>query len=167
MYILVYTMWILEVINELKRNHVQFAVVGGYAVALHGAVRGTVDLDLVVAINLDNLVLVERAMVRLGLKSRLPVTAKDIFKFRTEYIEKRNLIAWSFVDYSNPSRVVDIVITHNLNSKQTVSISILGRKVPVLSIKELIKMKKKSARPQDLEDVSALEEIYEKNKTNS
>jgi hypothetical protein len=38
-------MFILKVVKALNAYKVHYAVVGGYAVALHGAVRGTVDLD--------------------------------------------------------------------------------------------------------------------------
>jgi len=41
-------MFILRVIEALKGHRVAYAIVGGYAVALHGAVRGTVDIDIIV-----------------------------------------------------------------------------------------------------------------------
>lgn len=156
-------MWFLNAIQKLKDNDVAFAVAGGFAVALHGAVRGTVDLDIVILIDLENLKRAEKALSQLNLKSRIPVTATEVFKFRKEYIEKRNLIAWSFVNYKNPSQVVDIIITHDLKKMKSQNISIQGIKVPVLSLKALIQMKKEAGRPQDLEDVKALEEIDEKN----
>ena len=156
-------MWFLDIIQKLEDNKLDFAVAGGFAVALHGAVRGTVDLDIVIAVNLENLSKAEKALNELGLKSRIPVTASDVFKFRKEYIEKRNLIAWSFVNYKNPSQVVDIIITHDLKKMTSKKISIHGIKVPVLSIKSLIKMKTEAGRPQDIEDIKALKEIDEKN----
>lgn len=36
-------MWFLDVTKKLKDMDIDFAVAGGFAVALHGAVRGTVD----------------------------------------------------------------------------------------------------------------------------
>lgn len=152
-------MWFLKAIQKLKSYDVQFAVAGGFAVALHGAVRGTVDLDIVVLIDSNNFKKVENALIELGLTSRIPVTASDVFKFRKEYIEKRKLIAWSFVNYKNPSQVVDIIITHDLKKMKSENISIQGIKVPVLSKKSLIQMKKDAGRPQDLEDIKALEAI--------
>jgi hypothetical protein len=41
-------MFIIKVVESLERNKINYAVVGGYAVALHGVVRGTVDLDLII-----------------------------------------------------------------------------------------------------------------------
>ncbi|MES2770311.1 MAG: hypothetical protein V4596_14305 [Bdellovibrionota bacterium] len=45
-------------------------------------IRGTVDLDIVISINLDNLKRAEKTLKELNLTSRIPVTAEDIFKFR-------------------------------------------------------------------------------------
>jgi predicted nucleotidyltransferase len=154
-------MWVFEVVAKLKDKKVEFAVAGGYAVALHGAIRGTIDLDLVVTIDEKNLMRTESALHELGLSSRLPVTAKDIFQFRKEYIEKRNIIAWSFIDSKNPSHVVDIIITHNLKSIQKIQITTGGIKIPVVAISSLIAMKKLAGRPQDLEDIKALRQLNE------
>lgn len=156
-------MWILEAVKELQKNKVQFAIAGGYAVALHGAVRGTVDLDLVVVLTLENLEKLQNTCHSLGLQSRIPVLAKEIFSFREEYIEKRNLIAWSFVDKKNSAKVIDIIITHNLKTMGTKTVTIHGVKVPLVNIKSLIAMKRDAGRPQDLEDIKALEALDEKN----
>ena len=43
-------MLLFRVTDALKKSGVKFAIVGGYALALHGAVRGTVDLDLVISL---------------------------------------------------------------------------------------------------------------------
>ncbi len=138
----------------------RYAIVGGHAVALHGAVRGTVDIDLAIAWNRKNLVAAEKALNQVGLVSRLPVTAGDIFNFRKEYIENRNLIAWNFYNPNDLSEQVDIVITYDLKGKRTKRIQLSNGSVQILDLKELIKMKRKSARPQDIEDVLALEKLH-------
>jgi hypothetical protein len=40
-------MFLKRVCQAFTDNHVDYAIVGGYAVALHGAVRGTMDVDAV------------------------------------------------------------------------------------------------------------------------
>jgi hypothetical protein len=42
-------MFLTELCQSLKNHSVRYALVGGYAVALHGAVRGTVDIDFVMS----------------------------------------------------------------------------------------------------------------------
>lgn len=138
---------------------VRYAVVGGYAVALHGAVRGTVDIDFVVNWNLKTLTLAENTLNGLGLVSRLPISAVDLFKFRQEYIDKRNLTAWNFYNPQDLSQQVDIIIIYDLKGVRTKRIKTVDGSVSILPIRELIKMKRKSGRPQDLEDVKALEKM--------
>ena len=43
-------MFIQNVIRTLEKHRIKYALVGGYAVALHGAIRGTVDVDIVIAL---------------------------------------------------------------------------------------------------------------------
>lgn len=152
-------MLIERVVKSLIHHRVQYALVGGYAVALHGAVRGTVDIDFVIALNQRSYRQTEKALNSIGLKSRLPVTADDVFNFRDEYIKNRNLIAWSFINPDNPLEIVDIIITENAKELKSVIKMIKGTKVKIAAIDEIIRMKKKSGRKQDIEDIRALEKI--------
>lgn len=148
-----------EIAGFLSREKVNFSVVGGYAVALHGAVRGTVDLDIIIEHTQEQFEACERALKKAGLEPRLPVSAKDVFQFRREYIERRNLVAWSFYNPRNPIEIVDVIITHDLKGLRSVQKKLGTGRIPVLSIEDLVAMKKASGRPQDLEDIKMLEEI--------
>lgn len=152
-------MFIQTVIESLNQHKVNYALVGGYAVALHGAIRGTVDIDLVISLDRAQFSKLEQAMTSIGLTPRLPVTAEEVFSFREEYIRNRNLIAWSFYNLANPLEVVDILITEDVREMQTVTMTVGKQKIVVASIKDLITMKRKAGRPQDLEDVKALERL--------
>ncbi len=150
---------IAEILKFLQLEGVRYSIVGGYAVALHGIVRGTLDLDIIIEHTLDQFSACESALKKAGLISRIPVSAKDVFQFRKEYIEQRNLIAWSFYNPKTPLEVVDIVITHDLRTLNQVQKKLGSMKISVLSIDDLIKMKRDSNRPQDIEDVKMLEEV--------
>ena len=152
-------MFLEHVVAGLRQEKVSFAIAGGYAVALHGAVRGTVDVDLVLTFSMENFVAAESALERMGLKSRLPLKADEVFNFRQEYIRNRNLIAWSFVNDGNPTELVDIIITEDLRTMQVDTIRVGGLRLPVVAVADLIRMKEKSGRAQDLEDVQALRRI--------
>ena len=127
--------------------------------ALHGAIRGTVDIDIVLAWNKKSLAAAEKALNEIGLVSRLPISANDVFNFRTEYVENRNLVAWNFYNPADLSEQVDIIITYDLKGKRTKRIDLTDGPIQVLSIKDLIDMKRQSSRPQDIEDVAALEKL--------
>ena len=138
---------------------VRYAVVGGYAVALHGAVRGTVDIDLVFPWTLRTLVTAEAALNGMGLVSGLPVGAREVHAFRDEYVRNRNLIAWKFHNPDDPLEQVDVIINYDLTGKRTKRVELASGPVRVLSIEDLIAMKRKSGRPQDIEDIRALEQL--------
>ncbi|MEM7448847.1 MAG: DUF6036 family nucleotidyltransferase [Myxococcota bacterium] len=152
-------MFLREVAISMSSHHVRYALVGGYAVALHGAVRGTVDIDLILTPSEENYVAAHRALEAIGLASRIPVTPSEVFQFRRDYIERRNLIAWSFVDSRDPTRLVDIILTHELKRLKVKKVDLGDIEVPILSKDELIKMKQISNRPQDLEDIQALKRL--------
>lgn len=151
-------MLLFEIVGVLETAKVKYALVGGYALALHGFVRATMDVDLVLNIKLEDYEKAEKALADIGLTSRLPVKAADIIRMRKEYIQNRNLIAWSFVDYQNPSRQVDILITQDLKDLRTQNISVSGRKVRVVTLPQLREMKLEAGREQDLLDVRWIDE---------
>jgi len=152
-------MFINRVCDALQTAKIPYAIVGGYAVALHGAPRGTFDIDFVIKWSLKNLQKTEYALKSLGLVSRIPVDAQSVFNFREEYIKNRNLIAWNFYDPVSLSHEVDIIITFDLKDATSQTVKSSGGNIKILSKKDLIAMKKASGRPQDLEDIQSLEQI--------
>ncbi len=153
-------MTILEkIVSCLTKNNISYAIVGGYAVALHGAPRGTIDVDLVIRLEEAAYIALEAALKSIGMVPRLPVTAREVLRFRREYIERRNLIAWSFYNPENPLEMVDVIITENLDDFSLIEKKIFSAKIKVISKKDLIKMKERSGRPQDLLDVEALKKL--------
>ena len=152
-------MLLLRVATALDQSRVPYALVGGYAVALHGAVRGTVDVDLVIRLREADFRRTEKALNTLGLQSRLPVTASEVFRFREEYVRNRNLRAWTFVNPSRPSEIVDVILTDDLARMDVRKIRIQNQIVRVASIADLIRMEQGTGRPQDREDVRALKRL--------
>jgi hypothetical protein len=148
---------------SFENEGLEFALVGGFAVALHGAPRGTVDIDCIIAHRERDFVLCERALDAIGLKPRIPVTATEVFQFREEYIKKRNLIAWSFINHENPIEILDVIITLDLRKVKTVTKRLGLEKIKIIALGDLISMKKQSGRPQDLEDIKALEALRAQN----
>ncbi len=152
-------MFLLQVVDALNREKVPYAVAGGYAVALHGAIRGTSDIDFIISLKPKHIAAAEVALKSVGLTSRIPVTHVEISQFRKEYISKRNLIAWGFVDPKDPTRMVDLLLLDDISKYTLVTKRVLNNTIKLLSIPSLIKIKRASGRPQDLEDIKALEKI--------
>lgn len=136
-----------------------FAVVGGHAVALHGAVRGTVDVDVALAWSEDSVAKAEAALQALGLVSQLPLTAADVVAHRERYVGERRLLAWHFYNPVAPLEQVDILVAYDLAGKAVQRIATDHGCVPVLALPDLIAMKRASGRAQDVEDAKALEKL--------
>ena len=152
-------MFLLRITQAFTQANIPYALVGGYAVALHGAVRGTIDVDIIITLNQKSFEDAEHLLLNLGLQPRLPIKARDLFKNREHYIQEKNLIAWSFVNPDKPIECLDIIITEDLNTKQVVSKHLDTQSIQVIGKRDLISMKRLSGRPQDIEDIKALEAL--------
>lgn len=89
----------------------------------------------------------------------MSIFADDVFNIRKEYIEQRNLIAWSFTNPRNSLEIVDIITTEDEKQLKSVGKTFNGTKVKIVAIDDLIKMKEGSGRKQDIEDIKALEKL--------
>jgi len=152
-------MKLVDLCKKLSEHKVPYAIVGGHAVALHGAIRGTVDYDFIIKWTKANLVRAERAMKDLGLVSRQPITAEDLFHFKDEYERNKNLKAWNFVNKKNPLEQVDLVIVWDLAEMNSETVRVQGGSIRILSIDDLIRTKEGTGRKQDVEDVKALRRL--------
>lgn len=153
-------MTFLETIcKAFNKQKIEYALVGGHAVALHGAVRGTVDIDFVINWQEKTLEQVELVLKKQGLISRLPITANDVFNFRDEYIQNRHLIAWNFYHPDHSNQQIDIIISYDLNTADRIFLKTSQTDIAILDKQPLIEMKRASGRPQDIEDVAALETL--------
>lgn len=149
----------MRVCEALEKHHVPYAIVGGYAVALHGAVRGTIDVDLITSWKQEHLLGIKRGLAEIGLVPRLPISVEDLFARRRYYCTQKNLVAWNFINHQNPTEQVDVIITHDLADVNTLTLEVYGGQLSVISKTDLIAMKTQSAREQDLMDVAALKRL--------
>ncbi|MBL7669968.1 MAG: hypothetical protein JNM39_05745 [Bdellovibrionaceae bacterium] len=152
-------MFLLKVASLLNKRKIPYAIAGGYAMALHGIVRATMDVDLVLNLKKDDFIKFSEAMKEISLLSRLPVLPAQVIDFRKEYIKQRNLIAWSFVNYKDPSEVVDVLIVEDLAKIKTIKMTVGDIKISVVSLKDLVRMKENSGRAQDLLDLENLKKL--------
>lgn len=152
-----------SILQALERDRVRYVIVGGVATVLHGYARVTLDLDLV--IDLDRATEAIGALTALGLAARLPVDPYDFADqdIRRRWVEERNLTVFTLSDPSDPFKEVDIFAENPIpfedlwtRSKLVELGSMMAR---VASIADLITMKRMAGRPQDTEDIEALEAI--------
>jgi len=152
-------MFLTRVTQAFEDAKLPYALVGGYAVALHGAVRGTIDVDIIISLQVEDFEKTETILTNINLQPKLPIHASELFLHRKVYMDKKNLIAWSFINPHNPMECVDIIITEDLIGKQIITKQVGNHNIQVLSKSDLITMKQKASRKQDLEDIKALESL--------
>ena len=156
---------IREIFAVLDTHHVDYIVVGGFAVIMHGYLRATADLDLVVGLSDANTRRAVEAFGSIGLRPRLPVMLNDFADGakRDEWTNQRSMLVLQLWDPSNPVRSIDLFVQEPLEFsvmlRDAVSKNVDGHPVKVASIEHLIEMKQKASRPRDLEDIAKLLEI--------
>jgi hypothetical protein len=154
-----------RIFAALSRAGTRYLVVGGVAVVLHGHPRFTADLDLVLALDPGNARAAIGALRGLGYRPRAPVSLDDFSDARTRerWIEEKRLTVLSLWSEELPLTDVDLFVAEPFPFAPAFSRALranLGSvTVSVASLEDLIALKRAAARPKDLEDVRALEEI--------
>ncbi len=156
---------LLSVFKALNETGVRYLVVGGVAVVLHGHLRFTGDLDLVVQLTPSNVALAVNALERLGFKSRLPIPAASLADptLRASWIEEKGMVVFPLWSPAAPGLQIDIFVSEPFpfveNYGRARPVDIDGTPISVLGVSDLIEMKRKVGRPSDLADIAALERI--------
>lgn len=152
----------LDVLTALSRANVRFVVVGGVAVALHGHLRATVDIDLVIDLVPANAMRTIDVLTGLGLRPRLPVEPRQFAdeEIRRDWVENRNLMVFSMWHPQNPSIEIDLFAAPPIDPEEMLAdayyVTVGELQIPVASRAHLIEMKRLAGRAQDLADIEAL-----------
>lgn len=139
-----------EILSALSDAKVEYLLVGAYALAAHGLVRGTGDIDLWVRPTSENALRIHGALVTFGAPAD---------QFSVEDFTRLD----SVVQLGIPPLRIDILTTISgvdfldaWSSRMTVEMD--GIKVPVLSRSHLIANKRATGREKDRLDLRWLED---------
>lgn len=154
-----------DILRALTDAGVQFVLVGGFAVQLHGFVRTTLDLDLVLAMDDANLTLFIDVAKRFGLAPIIPVSidalknAKQIDQWHKE----KGMLAFALREPQVSGSVIDVLVrpevTFDALKVDASTVDLFDRSIKIASIEHLLFMKRIANRPKDRIDVEALEKI--------
>jgi predicted nucleotidyltransferase len=156
----------IPVFRLLNDANVRYVVVGGIAAVLHGHVRATADIDLVIDLEPTEATKAIRALVDGGFKPLAPV---DPLLFanpieREGWINNKGMKVFS-LHSSTPGPSVDLFVRHPIPFEdlwsRAVSMDLGGVEVKICSIDDLIALKRSAGRPQDLADIEQLARIQE------
>lgn len=154
-----------DIFRELNANKIKYVVVGGIALVLHGVVRLTADLDLIVNLETKNLTKFVSVINELGYLPKVPVKAEELidYKKRETLRREKGMQVFSFYHPTKPAVLLDVFMDEPIDyktlEKKKKVIQAGNLKIPVVSIKHLIALKKISGRPQDIADINALKEV--------
>ena len=137
-----------QFVESLTEAKVDYLIVGGYAVGIHGHPRFTGDMDIWINQNQENAKRVIEAIDYFGFSS-LGITVDDL------------LVPKNVIQMGNPPLRIDILTEIDgvgfedcFPNKKVVTIA--GLQFNFISYQDLIKNKLASGRAKDLDDVSNL-----------
>lgn len=158
-------MFYLDLFNALQLERVEYVVVGGLAVNLHGVERATMDVDLVLAMNEENLRRFLGAASRLQLTPTLPVSMESLCDARQldEWVRDKHLIAFALHAPVPNTPTVDIIVRpavpfEKMHSNR-IEKDIGGVRLSLACIDDIIAMKTGTGRKQDASDIEALKMV--------
>lgn len=139
-----------QLITSLEEGKIDYAVCGGLALAVHGFVRATLDIDVLIQTNQ-----LERVL-KLGEDRGFDIRGHDL-SFKDGSIEIRRI---SKIGSDGELLALDLLlVTPGIQDvwESRERIDLNGMQLSVISRAGLIRMKKLAGVPQDLVDIDRLE----------
>ena len=139
-----------ELFRSLNAKGVEYLLIGGYAVIIHGYVRNTMDIDVVVSNDPENVTRCLKALDDFGfggtdLQTALTSDAKDVVRMGVEPMKIEILNYLNGVDFAEAY-------------SRRITRDVEDIKIDVISLHDLIANKEDVGRLQDLLDVEKLKE---------
>jgi hypothetical protein len=153
-----------RVLATLEKAGVRYLVVGGVALVLHGYLRTTIDLDLVLQLNPDNLERALSAFSELGFVPQAPVPLRSFAdpQTRETWAQEMHMVVFSLWQPDHLGFAVDLFLHEPFDFEAAyrgaLKVQLQGVEATVLSREGLVEMKRATGRPRDLEDIEILSE---------
>jgi hypothetical protein len=154
------------IVRALNGAKVKYLIVGGLAVVAHGYERLTVDVDLVIGLERENILRGLRALQSAGWQLGIPVTVEDFAdaQRRKDWRKKKKMIVlrlWSDAHRRTP---IDVFVYEPFNFEREFAAAkwenVAGKILaPVVGYKTLLAMKRKAGRDKDLLDIEKLKKL--------
>lgn len=148
-----------ELLRRLTAAEVDYVVIGGVAVILHGSARLTRDLDIIIAPDEGNLERLGRVLVESGAQLR-EIEEKVPFVPDAATLRNVQLLALTTdAGWIDVHRTADGAPPYDRLRDAAERMDVGGFTVLVASIDDMLAMKNAAGRPEDLVDIAALEAI--------
>jgi len=156
------------IFRELNSLGIDYLVVGGLAVNFHGVPRMTYDIDLMVFLDPENILKLVTKLTQWGYKPKIPVDPRDLADEmkRNSWIFEKGMKALNFYSETLPIGEIDIIIDTPIPYEElrnrAIRIELQDERISVVSIHDLIELKLRAGRKQDLADVEHLRMVLER-----
>jgi predicted nucleotidyltransferase len=156
------------IFKELNGSDIDYLVIGGLAVNFHGVPRMTYDIDLMVLLESENILKLVGKLTQWGYRPKVPIDPKDLADEtkRNSWLHEKGMKALNFYSETLPIGEIDIVIDSPIPYKElksrAIKIELREEKIPTVSIHDLIELKLRAGRKQDLADVEHLRIVLER-----
>ena len=157
------TGWMTDVLNVLNEAQVRYLVVGGVAVVLHGHLRATKDIDLVIQLEPTNLARAMSALAGAGYRPRAPVALEEFADpaNRERWRREKGMLVFQVWHPSVPAASIDLFVEEpfDFDAEYAAALHVptAAVTVPVVPLDTLLAMKRRVGRHQDIADCEALE----------
>ena len=154
-----------EIFKGLNEQGVDYLVAGGLAVNLHGVPRMTYDIDLIISLESSNVRKLLDKLKEWGYRPKIPVDPMAVVDETTRAIwsREKGMKALTFRNDKAPISEIDILfdlpLPYGELRQRSVAVDLQGVRVPVVSIRDLIELKRASGREQDAADIRYLEVV--------
>jgi hypothetical protein len=159
------------IVAALNSGNVRYLIAGGLAVNAHGYIRATQDVDLVIALDADNIVRAFEMLATLGYRPLVPINAEQFADagLRGQWIRDKGMKVLNFFSDRHRETNVDLFVTEPFDFEREIGQAMLGELAPgirvrFVSLPTLIAMKEIASRPRDIDDVQHLRWIQEEKK---
>lgn len=158
-------MFYLDLFNKLAVYDVDYLLIGGLAVSLHGIERATMDIDITVAMRPDNMGHLVACAKDLGLKpvAPVPLDALNNIALLKQWHTEKNMQAFSMQTDELAGVTLDVLLFTAIDfedmHQRAVYFDIGDVHIPVASIDDLIALKQAAGRAIDLSDITHLKKI--------
>lgn len=148
---------------SLETAGVRYLVAGGLAVAAHGYLRFTKDVDIVIRLIPDNIERTFAALSSLGYRPSIPITKEQFSNsaLRESWVRDKGMQVLQFWSDAHRETSVDVFVTEPFDfdaEYASALFSPLNDRITVrfVSLPTLIRMKEEANRPQDRADIEQL-----------
>jgi predicted nucleotidyltransferase len=145
----------LQVIEALEKEEVDYVLIGGFAIVLHGFPRFTQDLDLFIKSQENNVINLQKALYSV-------FEDETIYEITFTELEKYPVIRFGSQEGFYIDILSKIGTEFSFEDMNYEEIIIEGRKVKIATPETLYKLKEKTYRAVDQNDLLFLQELIDK-----